>query len=236
MIKLAISGCLGKMGRRINELSKLDKVFKVVTLLEMSGHPELEANLDGVVVSDDLNNLKQAQVLIEFTSPDATMLHLKKCVELKKAIVIGTTGLSDIQKEEIKKAAKKIPVVFSPNMSVGVNLLLKLVRVAASKLSSEYKVSITEAHHVHKKDAPSGTAKQLAEVIEKERGEKVSDIKSLREGEIVGDHEVLFESSVDTIRLSHSAKTRDIFAKGALVAAKWVAKKKSGLYSMQDIL
>ncbi len=150
-------------------------------------------------------------------------------------MVIGTTGLTDAQTKEIEVAANKLPIVFSTNMSIGVNLLFKLVKETAAKLSKDYSVRIIEAHHIHKKDAPSGTAKHLAAIVGN-TGFKVADIKSIREGEIIGDHEVVFDSGVDTIRLSHSAKTRDIFAKGALAAAKWLVKKKPGLYSMQDVL
>jgi 4-hydroxy-tetrahydrodipicolinate reductase len=149
-------------------------------------------------------------------------------------MVIGTTGLSEEEKIKVKEASRYIPIVFSPNMSVGVNLLFRLVREAAKTLS-DYEVKIIEAHHIHKKDAPSGTAKKLAEIIEKESGKKVTDIKSIREGEIVGDHRVIFDSPLDTIELFHSAKTRDIFAKGALVAARFVVRQKTGLFDMEMV-
>jgi 4-hydroxy-tetrahydrodipicolinate reductase len=236
MIKIAISGSLGKMGQRICELAESDKEFKITSLLERKGHPQLGTKLTGIAVSDNLEAVKDADVLIEFTSPEASMEHLGVCLRHKKAIVIGTTGLSEQQKAEIVKAAKKIPIVFSPNMSVGVNLLFRLVKEAAEKLSADYKATITEAHHVHKKDAPSGTAKKLGEIIQDVGRQKLKDIKSIREGEITGDHEVCFESNEDIIKLSHSAKTRDIFAQGALAAAKFIVGKKFGLFDMQSIL
>jgi 4-hydroxy-tetrahydrodipicolinate reductase len=236
MIKLAISGCLGKMGSRIRELSFLDKDFAVVALLEHEGQVGFGAKVCKITIQSDPKEIQKADILIEFTSPEATMEHLGACLKYKKSIVIGTTGLSDEQKAEIKQASKSIPIVYSANMSMGVNLLFKLVKQAAEKLPKEYKVKIIEAHHMHKKDAPSGTAKHLAQIIKDARGTEVKDIESIREGEIVGDHDVILESDVDTITLRHHAKTRDIFVKGALVAAKWLFRKKPGLYNLQDVL
>lgn len=236
MVKIAISGCAGKMGSRILSLSSEDKDLEAVVGIEQKLNPQVGAKIGTLKVSDNPNDIKVADVLIEFTSPEATVEHLDFAVRHKKALVIGTTGLTNEQIDRIKEASKKIPVVFSPNMSIGVNLLFRLVKEAAEKLSGDYKVNIVEAHHVHKKDAPSGTAKKLAQIIKDASGREVSDIKSIREGEIVGDHKVTFESPVDTIEISHSAKTRDIFAQGALTAAKFIAGKKPGLYDMQDVL
>ena len=164
------------------------------------------------------------------------MEHLDAAVRQKKAIIIGTTGFSEDQLNRIKEAANRIPVVLSPNMSIGVNLLFRLVKEAAGKLSKDYKVTMVEAHHIYKKDAPSGTAKKLAQIVKEASRREVEDIRSIREGEIVGDHKVTFESPYDIIELSHSAKTRDIFAKGAIAAAKFIAGKKAKLYDMQDVL
>jgi 4-hydroxy-tetrahydrodipicolinate reductase len=153
-------------------------------------------------------------------------------------MVIGTTGLSDAEKEKVKEVSEKIPIVFSPNMSVAVNVLFKIIEKAAKALGEEYSASILEAHHLDKKDAPSGTAKELARIIKEAGGAAGADvpIESVREDEIVGEHTVTFDSPSDTLEITHSAKTRDIFAKGALQAAKWVAKKESGLYTMADVL
>ncbi len=235
MIKIAISGSMGKMGTRIRTLAEGDDSLAVSVLLERKSHDSIGESLNGIKISEDIAQVKNSDVLIEFTSPESTIVNLKQCVKLNKPIVIGTTGLSVEQIEQIKECSKQVPVVFSPNMSVGVNLLFILLKEAATNLK-EYDVKITEAHHVHKKDAPSGTAKRLANIIESETKKKVDNIESIREGEIVGDHEIVFESDVDTIKLSHSAKTRDIFAQGALVAAKFLVGKKSGLYDMQDVL
>lgn len=236
MIRLAISGCAGKMGTRIFNLALDDKGLKPVIGIEQTEAAGHCLKTDDFKVSDNPDDIKEADVLIEFTAPEATIGHLEYAVKHKRPMVIGTTGLSEDQVGRIREASKKIPIVFSPNMSIGVNLLFKLVKEVAEKLSKDYNVKIIEAHHIHKKDAPSGTAKKLAQIIKDASGREVSDIKSVREGEIVGDHKVTFESSVDTIELSHSAKTRDIFAKGALVAAKFIAGKKPGLYDMQDVV
>lgn len=236
MIKIAVSGCCGRMGARIVELASKTAGLKVVVALENKGHNNIGAALKDVRISDNPQDIKDADVLIEFTNPEATVNHLDLALAFKKPIVIGTTGLTDIQKTKVKAAAKVIPVLFSPNMSVGVNVLFKLVKDAAENLSADYTANIIEAHHVHKKDAPSGTAKKLAQIIKEVTGKEPCDIKSIREGEIIGDHRVVFEGSLDKIEISHSAKTRDIFAQGALEAAKWVVKQRPGLYDMQDVI
>lgn len=235
MIKLAISGCCGRMGSRIAELARKDNNFVIKALIEKKGHPKIGSLWEGIPITDNPEEIRNADCLIEFTLPEVTLAHLEIAVKYEKAMVIGTTGLTEEQKGLIKYTSRKIPVVLSPNMSIGVNLLFKLVREAASTLKG-YNVNIIEAHHIHKKDAPSGTAKRIAEIIKEVSLNEVSDIKSIREDEIVGDHEVIFDSSLDTIKLSHSAKTRDIFVEGALCAAKWIIKKKNGLFDMQDII
>lgn len=235
MIKLGVSGALGKMGQRILALASLDKAFKIILALEKQGC-QMEKEVSGLKVEVCCDAMKDIDVLIDFSSIEATLEHLEYAIKFKKSVVIGTTGFSQLEKKKIEAAAKKIPVVFSPNMSIGVNLLFSLVRQAASLLSKEYKANIVEAHHVHKKDSPSGTAKYLAQIIRDERKCSVADIKSIREGEIVGDHDVVFDSPWDTIRLIHSAKTRDIFAKGALEAAKFIVTKKKGLFGMEDVI
>lgn len=221
-MKICVAGSKGKMGERIIALAKED------------GELEVSGAFD---IGDDASSaIEGCDCLIEFTSPEATMEHLALCEKAKKAIVIGTTAISPEDQEKIKEASKNIPIVFSPNMSIGVNVLFKIVREAAKKLGSEYSIEIIEAHHVHKKDAPSGTAKELARIIKEEKGDIKIPIESVREDEIVGEHTVTFDSPVDVLEITHSAKTRDIFVKGALQAAKFVATKKHGLYSMKDVL
>lgn len=236
MIKLAISGFCGRMGQRIFMLSKNDKNLKVVVGLESKNHPNTGKIIDGVKVVDNLEALRGCDCLIDFSAPSAAIEYLNYLVKFKKSAVIGTTGFNEAEQEKIKTAAKKIPIVSSPNMSIGVNLLFRLTQMAA-KILPGYKVYVEEAHHIHKKDSPSGTAKKIVQIINEDGFNlKTEDVKAIREGEIVGDHKIVFESEVDKIELFHSAKTRDIFAKGALLAAKWIQGKKSGLYTMDDIL
>lgn len=238
MIKLVISGACGKMGSRILNLAQKDKDFKIIAGLEQKNNPQVGKIINNVLISSNQEDLKNADCFIDFTTPLGTLENLAVALKYKKPLVIGTTGFSPEQTKGIKKASKKIPIVFSPNMSIGVNLFFRLVRELTSKLSKDYKVNIIEAHHVHKKDAPSGTAKKIKQIVEEEGKQEVLNIQSIREGEIVGDHRITFESDFDKIELFHSAKTRDIFAQGALVAAKWLVKnkKKNGLYDMQKIL
>ena len=222
MIKICVSGSRGKMGSRIIELAKKD------TDINLSG----EFDIDG----DAEANIKECGCLVEFTTPKATIEHLDLCVKHKKAMVIGTTGLSDAEKEKIKEGSKDIPIVFAPNMSIGVNLLFKLVGDAAKVLGRDYKVEIVEAHHEHKKDAPRGPARQLEPIIKDAEGDVDIPIESIREGDTVGEHTITFDSKLDYIELTHRAKSRDIFAQGALAAAKFVVAKEKGLFTMKNVL
>lgn len=222
MIKIAVSGSNGKMGSRIIALAKEDPEFNVAAEFDIGGNAE--------------ESIDACDCLIEFTSPKATLEHLAICEKKKKAIVVGTTGLSEEDRNKIKESASSIPIVLSPNMSIGVNLLFKLVEESSKILGGEYEISILEAHHAEKKDAPSGTAKEMERIVKSAREDADVAISSVREGEIVGEHTITFESDVDLIEVTHSAKTRDIFVKGALMAAKFVAGKKSGLFSMKDVL
>jgi len=230
MVKIVISGALGRMGKRIVELAESDPELQVVGKLELRADPKLN-------IVSDLNDVKDSyDSIIEFTSPEATLLHVETAKKLKKSIVIGTTGLSGGEVKIIKEASSAIPIVFSPNMSVGVNVLFNLIIKATKIFGKDYKVSIEETHHIHKKDKPSGTAKLMGDIVCKETGISSVPTESIRENEIVGDHEITFESEVDTLKISHSAKTRDIFVLGALKAAKFVSKKKKGFFSMSNVL
>jgi len=223
MIKLCVSGSKGKMGSRIIELAKEDKAFEVTGAFDMGDDPKAAITGSGC--------------LVEFTSPESTIEHLKICRELKVPVVIGTTGLSPEQINMVEEASKDIAVVFSPNMSIGVNLLFKMVSDAAKVLGNGYAVQIVEAHHEHKKDSPSGTAKEIARIVRETKGCGDVPIESIREGEIVGEHTITFESELDMVEITHSAKTRDIFARGALAAAKFAAGAgAAGLYTMKKVL
>ncbi len=235
MMKLAITGCQGRMGQRIAYLASKDKAFKLTALIESPDRTDVPASMFGVKVSRDINAIKGADVLIDFSLPGPSMEALKACLKYDVRAVIGTTGFSQEQRLLISKASRKIALVQSTNMSVGVNLVFRLLKQMAAVLKG-YDVAITETHHVHKKDAPSGTAKTMAEVVEGVTGKKISDIVSHREGEVVGYHKVVFDGTVDAIEISHNAKDRDMFAAGALIAAKFLLKKDKGLFNMQQVL
>ena len=222
MTKICVSGSEGKMGSRIIDLAKDDPDLEVSAGFDANGNAEL--------------GITACECLIDFTVPAATMEHLALCEKLKKPIVIGTTGLSEEEKAKITEASKHIPIVLSANMSTGVNLLFKLIGEASKVLGEEYEINIVEAHHAGKKDAPSGTAKEMVRIVKSVKGDIDVPVDSVREGEIVGEHTITFESDVDLLEITHSAKTRDIFAKGALKAAKFIAGKKSGLFTMKDVL
>jgi 4-hydroxy-tetrahydrodipicolinate reductase len=235
MIKLGIAGVCGKMGRRIFELASADSMFDIALALERKGIPQIGRELGKLKISSTADGLFLVDVFIDFTTPEATEGHLDYIARYKKAAVIGTTGLNDAQMKKIQEIAQFVPVVFSPNMSVGVNVLFDILPELAKRLGREYAVEIVEAHHGAKKDAPSGTAKKcshvLAEVIGKE-----PPVHSVRLGDIVGDHTIIFCGNSERIEIKHQAHSRDLFALGALKAAKWVNGKPAGLYSMQDVL
>ncbi len=235
MVKLGIGGACGKMGRRILELAHSDKEFEVVLALEKRGHPLSGKELNGIKVSTTADSIFLTDVFIDFTAPEAVEVNLDYVVKYKKALVLGTTGLNEAQINKVNDAANIVPVVFSPNMSVGVNVLFAILPEVAKRLGPDYSVEIVEAHHNMKKDAPSGTAKKLAEVI-KQATKKDIPIHALRMGDIVGDHTVIFCGNAERIEIKHQAHSRDLFALGALKAAKWIANKPAGLYSMEDVL
>jgi 4-hydroxy-tetrahydrodipicolinate reductase len=222
MVKICVSGSNGKMGSRIIDLAKEDPELNIAGQFDVDGNAE--------------ESIKGCDCLIDFTSPKATAEHLAICTKLKIPMVIGTTGLSEEDRGKIKEASAGIPIVLSPNMSVGVNLLFKLAEDASKLLGNEYEISILEAHHAEKKDAPSGTAKEMERIVKVAKPDADVAISSVREGEIVGEHTITFESDVDLIEITHSAKTRDIFAKGALQAAKFIVGKSKGLLTMKDVL
>ena len=247
-VRLVISGCCGRMGARIATLAHADRAFAIVGALEHAGHACLGRDVGeclgfgrtGVHITDRAETVLSAGcVLIEFTSPDATIEHLAVAQRRNAAMVIGTTGLTDTQQRKIVAAAKRIPIVAAPNMSVGVNLLFELAAQAAGRLGPEYQTEIIEAHHRAKQDAPSGTAKRLAAVVADARRQPVARIPvhAIRAGDIVGDHTLLIAGPGERLELTHRAHSRDTFARGALRAAAFVAaQKKPRLFSMRDVL
>lgn len=264
MIKVAVSGCLGRMGSSIIRLAKDEKEIKISGALEQKNCQHLNKDVGeylglgkmGVVISCDLSSVaKDVDCVIDFTSPESTMENLEIVHRMKKKIVIGTTGLSSDNIAKIKNVSKDIAIVYSSNMSVGVNLLLELVYTAAKALDLDYQTEIVEMHHKFKKDSPSGTALSLAQKIADARGLNLKEkavygrsgkelsrqtdeigIHALRAGGIVGEHSVIFCSGNERVELTHIAYSRDPLASGAIKAAKFLRDKKSGLYNMSDVL
>jgi 4-hydroxy-tetrahydrodipicolinate reductase len=230
-IKLIIAGIAGRMGGRLLELASRDPAFEVVYGLEA---PSTVAALPGLPIGSDKSFIQKGDVVLDFTVADATVALLPEVVRYRKAMVIGTTGFSAEQEAKMTQAAKEIPIVVSFNMSLGVNVFFKAAQEVAKALPG-YAVHIQETHHTKKKDAPSGTALQAGRLIEKVSKQKVT-YESFREGDVVGDHRIIFKGPSDRLELLHHAESRDIFATGALQAAKWVAGKAPGLYSMRDVL
>lgn len=235
MIKLGIAGVCGKMGRRIFELASNDKNFDITLALEKKATPVIGKELGKIKVSSSPDGIFLIDVLIDFTLPEAVEANLDYLARYKKSLVLGTTGLSDAQIKKVEEISNVVPVVFSPNMSVGVNVLFSVLPEIAKKLGPEYNIEIVEAHHAAKKDSPSGTAKKIAQVII-DAIPKHIPIHAIRMGDIVGDHTVIFCGNSERIEIKHQAHSRDLFALGALKAAKWVFGKPPGLYSMQDVL
>jgi 4-hydroxy-tetrahydrodipicolinate reductase len=264
MIKLVMAGAAGRMGKTIFQLASRDKAFRIVGALEQRGHAALGQDL-GPIIGRDLMGVKvtqdataamsHADVLIDFSHFSALSENLKAAVKTSTGCVIGTTGIPAAGLRQIQKASRKIPIVQSPNMSVGVNLLFRLAAIAGKTLDESYDLEITEVHHRMKKDAPSGTAMKLLEILLDARGRDIKKdviygrqgetgarekgkigVLALRGGDVVGDHTVSFLGDGERIELVHKASSREAFARGALLASKFLAKKKQGLYHMQQVL
>lgn len=264
MISIAVSGVAGRMGRNIVGAVLENRAAELTGALESPGHQSIGKDVGavsgvektGVKVTDEPEKaFKKADVIIDFSTPEASIRNLEAASVMKKAIVIGTTGFSLQHRERIKELSVHTRVVAAPNMSVGVNLLFKLVEEASRVLGADYDAEIIEYHHRHKVDAPSGTALRLAEVIahtlkrDAEKvmvytrkgiiGERTSEeigIQSVRAGDIVGDHTVLFGGQGERLELVHRAHSRNTFARGAVRAAMWLIDRPVGLYDMHDVL
>ncbi len=260
-VKAIIIGAAGKMGKNIiNAISQTNEI-EITGAVEKSGSNFIGLDSgevagigkNNVIITDNLEQIiKNGDVTIDFTSPEATLNNIKINEKYLKPAVIGTTGFTEEQKNIILEISKKIPVLFSPNMSIGVNLLFKLVEITAKALNRNYDVEIVEAHHRYKKDAPSGTARKLEEIVSNalgiknkiygregtvgERSSNEIGIFAVRAGDIVGEHTVIFGGIGERIELIHRAHSRMTFAKGALQAAIFIAKQSPGIYSMMDVL
>ncbi len=235
MIKLGVAGASGRMGRRIFELASHDREFELTLALEKKGTPMIGRDLGKLKISSSPDGIFLIDVLMDFTTPEATELDLDYVAKYKKALVLGTTGLNDTQLKKVEEVSKIVPIVFSPNMSVGVNVLFAILPEITRRLGPDYNIEIIEAHHKKKLDAPSGTAKKFGQILA-DTTKKEIPIHAIRLGDIVGDHTIIFCGNSERIEIKHQAHSRDLFAVGALKAAKWVFGKPAGLYSMQDVL
>lgn len=258
---LAIAGASGRMGRMLLECAAQDLDIELVAALDAAGSRSLgvSARLFGsnadVFVTDDAGSLEKGDVLIDFTRPEGTLAYLEHCEKNGAGIVIGTTGFDAAGKARIEAAAKRIPIVFSPNFSVGVNTVFKLLELAAKSFDDSYDIEILEMHHRMKVDAPSGTAIKLGEVIAAAQGTRLEDravyareghtgerergtigFATLRGGDVVGDHTVIFATGGERIEIAHKSSSRISYAKGAIRAAKFLHGRSHGLYDMFDVL
>lgn len=261
--RIAIAGASGRMGQMLIEAVQAASDCQLTGALDIASSSSIgqdagayAGQATGVLITSDLHaGLKNSQVLIDFTRPEGTLAHLRVCRELGVAVVIGTTGFTEAQKAEIAEIAKHIPIMMAPNMSVGVNVTLKLLEMAAKALSTGYDIEIVEAHHRHKVDAPSGTALKMGEVIADALGRDLKDcavyaregvtgerdpssigFATIRGGDIVGDHTVLFAGIGERIEISHKSSSRTTYAQGSLRAVRYLADKKTGLFDMFDVL
>ena len=261
--RVAVAGASGRMGHMLIEAIQSADDCVLAGALDIAGNPFLGTDAaaflgqpSGVAVTADLaQGLQPAQVLIDFTRPEGTLAHLQVCRQLGVNAVIGTTGFSDAQKAEIAEIAQHIAIMMAPNMSVGVNVTLKLLEMAAKAMSTGYDIEIVEAHHRHKIDAPSGTALKMGEVIADALGRDLKDcavyerygitgerdpssigFATIRGGDIVGDHTVLFAGTGERIEISHKSSSRTTYAQGSLRAVRFLADKKTGLFDMFDVL
>ena len=264
MIKVAITGAAGRMGRSLLEACFNTDGLEIGAAIVRKGNSLVGANAGDLIsqsqvkikiVDDIAAVLNDFDVLIDFTSPQATLENLTICQDAGKQMVIGTTGFDESQKQQFNDAAAKIAICFAPNMSVGVNLCLKLLETAAKIMGDDVDIEIIEAHHRHKKDAPSGTALRMGEVVADalgrdlsecavygregmtgERDRKTIGFETIRAGDIVGEHTVMFAGIGERVEITHKASSRMTFANGSMRAATWLNSKQNGLFDMQDVL
>jgi 4-hydroxy-tetrahydrodipicolinate reductase len=263
MHKVAVAGASGRMGHMLIEAIRASGDCQLAGAADQASSPAIGNDAaaflglaSGVPVTADIRAaLAAAEVLIDFTRPEGTLEHLRACREMKVNMVIGTTGFTEGQKAQIEDAARDIAVVISPNMSVGVNVTLKLLELAAKSLANGFDIEVIEAHHRHKVDAPSGTALKMGEVIAKAAGRELKDcavyaregvtgerkagaigFSAIRGGDIVGDHTVLFAGNGERIEIAHKSSSRQGYAEGSLRAVRFLAGRKSGLFDMFDVL
>ena len=252
-INLSITGCMGRMGQQLIKSVKNDNNFKLISLTESKKISKKIAGLKPQ--TNTIAAFKKANIIIDFTIPRCTLEVLKIASRLKKRVVIGTTGFSKKEENLIKNYSKKIPILKAGNMSLGVNLLIHLTEIASRSLGNKFLAKIYEVHHKNKKDFPSGTALMLGKGISDGKNKnfysmigkkylnkkifpygKRINFNSIRKGKIIGEHEVKFSSGKEIVTLNHESFDRELYSQGALTASKWLMSKKSGLYSMRDLL
>ncbi len=256
MVKVIICGAKGRMGQILISLLQKRKEFLLIEAIERENHPDLGKEvIEGIKLSSNLIEMEKADMVIDFTTPQSTLSHISICQKKKVPIVIGTTGFKKEEIKKIEEISKEIPIFISPNMSLGANLLFKLTEETSKRLGSEFQAEIVEMHHKRKKDAPSGTALRLGEIIAQARGMSLENvatwgrkgmtgerrdeeigIHSIRAGEIVGEHMVIFAGPFERLELIHRANSREAFAYGALAAGLFLKEKPPGLYTMEDLL
>lgn len=261
-MRIAIAGANGRMGRMLIEAVLNSPDLQLTVALDHTGADSIGTDAGaflgkktGVTISDDLTQLQQADCLIDFTRPAGTLSHLQACITHQCKLVIGTTGFSDEEKVQITAAAEKIAIVFAPNMSVGVNVALRLIEMAAKLLHEGFDAEVFEAHHRHKVDAPSGTALAMGEAVANAWDVNLNEVADwarhgetgarqdgrigfsvVRGGDIIGDHTVFFCGEGERIEITHRSSSRATYAQGSLRAVRYLAHKTSGLYTMQDVL
>lgn len=263
-VRVGVCGAAGRMGKTILEVCQDTDGVDVTAAIEYSESPMLGIDAGevagigklGVSITDDITAIAdQVDVVIDFTFAASVSANIQKCVSAGVKMVIGTTGLTSEDQAQIESASNKIAIVFAPNMSIGVNLCLKLLEMAAQVIGEDADIEVIEAHHRHKKDAPSGTALRMGEVVANTLGRNLKEcavygregitgerekntigFETIRAGDIVGDHTVMFATEGERVEITHKATSRKTFASGAVRAAKWLAKKDSGLFDMRDVL
>jgi 4-hydroxy-tetrahydrodipicolinate reductase len=254
-MKVAVAGAGGRMGRALIEAVLADRDLALAAALDAAGSPALGQPAGSLRIGSDLGALAGAEVLVDFTRPDGTLAHLEACLQHGTPMVIGTTGFSDVQKARIAEGARRLPIVFSPNFAIGVNVVFRLAQTAAAALGDAYDVEIVEAHHRHKVDAPSGTALKLGELVAGalgrdlgkvathgrsgdtgERPARAIGFHAIRGGDIVGEHTVIFAGAGERVEIAVRSQSRMTYAAGALRAAKWLRGRAPGLYDMFDVL
>lgn len=263
-VRIGVCGAAGRMGKTILEVCNETEGVEVTAAIEYSESSMLGLDAGelagigklGINITDDITAIAdQVDVIIDFTFAASVSANIQKCVAANCKMVIGTTGLTNDDHEKIKKASNKIPIVFAPNMSIGVNLCLKLLEMASQVIGDDADIEIIEAHHRHKKDAPSGTAIRMGEVVANTLGRDLKEcavygregitgardkntigFETIRAGDIVGEHTVMFATEGERVEITHKASSRKTFANGAVRAAQWLAEKDNGLFDMQDVL